>query len=177
MAFLPAAANTFTPSQTVTETGIPTGNAISSVTTSTCMWLRIPTVTSRNSVLRNSFWIPLMMPTLSMNTVGRKTSRLLLTSIPVTPVILPRKTISPLMTMASLSVSWAHACIKMDMRLLNTGRTTDARNQTANAAVSVSIPAHRRNTAEPYTSSPMTIQGYLTYRQGTVTHGKRNMTE
>lgn len=44
-------------------------------------------------------------------------------------------------------------------------------------AASVSIPAHRRNTAEPYTFLPMAIQGYLTYRQGTAKHGKGNITE
>lgn len=81
------------------------------------------------------------------------------------------------MMMAFPSVSWAYACIKMDMRLPNTGRNTGARNQTANAAVSVNILAHQRNTAEPYTSSPMTIPGYSTYRQGTAEHGKRNMIE
>ena len=31
------------------------------------------------------------------------------------------------------------------------------------------------NTAEPYISLPMTIQDYLTYRQETVNHGKRNI--
>ena len=118
-----------------------------------------------------------MMLMLSMNTAGRKRSLLLLTSILATPDILPIRTISLLTAMVSLSVSWAYACTKMDMRLPNTGQNTGARNQTANAAASVSIPAHRRNTAEPYTSSPMIIQGYLTYRQGTVKHGKRNMTE
>ena len=55
------------------------------------------------------------------------------------------------MMMAFPSVSWAYACIKMDMRLPNTGRNTGTRNQTANAAVSVNILAHQRNTAEPYT--------------------------
>ena len=48
---------------------------------------------------------------------------------------------------------------------------------TENGAASVSIPVHRLNTAGPYISLPMTIQGYLTYRQGTLKHGKRNMTE
>lgn len=38
-------------------------------------------------------------------------------------------------------------------------------------------PVHRKNMEEPYTSLPMTIQGYLTYRQGTLKHGKKNMIE
>ena len=79
--------------------------------------------------------------------------------------------------MVSLSVCRAYACIKMDMKLPNTGRDTDAQKPTADAAASVNIPVHRLNTAEPYISLPMTIQGYLTYRQGTLKHGKRNMTE
>ena len=33
----------------------------------------------------------------------------------------------------------------------------------------------RRNTAGPYIFLRMTIQGCLTYRQGTLRHGKRNM--
>ena len=65
----------------------------------------------------------------------------------------------------------------MDMRLPNTEQNIGAQKQTGNVAVSASIPVHRRNTAEPYISLPMTIQGYLTYRQETVKHGKRNMTE
>ena len=38
-------ADAVTHSRTVTGAGIPTGNAISSVTISTCMWLPIPTAT------------------------------------------------------------------------------------------------------------------------------------
>lgn len=45
MAVSPVTANAITPSQTATGDGIPTGNAIFSVTTSTCMWPPIPTVT------------------------------------------------------------------------------------------------------------------------------------
>ena len=65
----------------------------------------------------------------------------------------------------------------MDMKLPNTGRNTDAQKPTENGAASVSIPVHRLNTAGPYISLPMTIQGYSTYRQETLKHGKRNMTE
>ena len=65
----------------------------------------------------------------------------------------------------------------MDMKLPNTGQNTGARNQTGNVAASVNTLVHRQNMEEPYTSLPMTIQGYLTYRQGTLKHGKRNMTE
>ena len=65
----------------------------------------------------------------------------------------------------------------MDMKLPNTGQNTAAQNQTGNVAASVNTLVHRRNMVEPYTSLPMTIQGYLTYRQGTLKHGKRNMTE
>ena len=85
--------------------------------------------------------------------------------------------ISPLIRMGFLSVSWAYVCIKMDMRLPNTERNTDAQKQIGNVAVSASIPVHRRNTAGRYISLPMTIQGYLTYRQETVKHGERNMAE
>ena len=65
----------------------------------------------------------------------------------------------------------------MDMKLPNTGQNTGAQNQTGNVAASVNTPVHRRNMVEPYTSLPMTIQGYLTYRQETVTHGERDTTE
>ena len=65
----------------------------------------------------------------------------------------------------------------MDMKLPSTAQNTGAQNQTGNVAASVNTPVHRRNMAEPYTSLPMTIQDYLTYRQGTLKHGKRNMTE
>ena len=44
-AVLPVTANAIIPSPTVTGDGTPTGNAISSATTSTYMWLPIPTVT------------------------------------------------------------------------------------------------------------------------------------
>ena len=44
-------------------------------------------------------------------------------------------------------------------------------------AAFVNIPVHRQNMEEPYTSLPMTIQGCSTYRQGTLKHGERNMTE
>ena len=65
----------------------------------------------------------------------------------------------------------------MDMKLPSTAQNTGARDQTGNVAVSVNTPVHRRNMEEPYTSLPMIIQGYLTYRQGTLKHGKRNMIE
>ena len=81
------------------------------------------------------------------------------------------------MTMVSRSVRWAYVCTKMDMRLPSTGQNTGVQKQIGSTAASVSIPVHRRNTAGPYISLPTTIQGYLTYRQGTVKHGKRNMTE
>ena len=127
--------------------------------------------------MKNSFWIPRMTLILSMNTAGGKISRPLSTSIPDIPDISLIRTISPLMRTASRSVRWAYVCIKMDMRLPSIGPNTDAQKQTGNMAASVTIPVHRRNTAGPYTSLPMTIQGYLTYRQGTLRHGKRNMTE
>ena len=38
------------------------------------------------------------------------------------------------------------------MGLPNTGRNTSAQNRTEKTAASVSIPVHRRNTAEPYIS-------------------------
>ena len=53
----------------------------------------------------------------------------------------------------------------------------DAQKQTGNAAASASSPVHRQNTEGPYISLPRTIQGYLTYRQGTAKHGKRNTME
>src|SRR5699024_2465666 len=113
----------------------------------------------------------------SMSTADGKRSRPLLTSIPDIPDISLIRTILPLIRTASQSVRGAYVCIKMDMRLPSIGRNTDVQNQTGNRAASVNIPVHRRNTEEPYTSLPMTIQGYLTYRQGTRKHGKRNMTE
>ena len=39
------------------------------------------------------------------------------------------------------------------------------------------IPVHLQNTEEPYTFLQQIIQDYLTYRQETVKHGKRNMME
>ena len=65
----------------------------------------------------------------------------------------------------------------MDMKLPSTAQNTGARNQTGNVAAFVNTLVHRQNMEEPYTSLPMTIQGYLTYRQGTLKHGKRNMIE
>ena len=65
----------------------------------------------------------------------------------------------------------------MDMKLPSTAQNTGAQNQTGNVAASVNTPVHRQNMEGPYTFLPMTIQGYLTYRQGTLKHGKRNMTE
>ena len=127
--------------------------------------------------MKNSFWIPPMTLMLSMNTADGKISRPLSTSIPDIPDISLIRTILPLIRTVSQSVSWAYVCTKMDMRLQNTGRNTGVQKQTENAAASVNSPVHRRNTEEPYISLPMTIQGYLTYRQGTAKHGKRNMTE
>src|SRR5699024_5163092 len=102
-----------------------------------------------------------------MNTADRKTSHPLSTSILVIPDISLIRTISPLMRTVSQSVRWAYVCIKMDMRLLNTARNTDAQKQTGNAAASASSTVHRQNTEGPYISLPRTTQGYLTYRQGT----------
>ena len=65
----------------------------------------------------------------------------------------------------------------MDMKLPNTGQNTGVLSPTVNAAASASIPVHQLNTAGPYISLPMTTQGYLTYRQKTLKHRKRNMTE
>lgn len=127
--------------------------------------------------MKNSFWIPPMTLMLSMNTAGGKISRPLSTSIPDIPDISLIRTISRLLRTASQSVNWAYVCIKMDMRLPSIERNTGVQKQTENVAVSVNSPVHRRNTEGPYTSLPMTIQGYSTYRQGTLKHGKRNMTE
>ena len=118
-----------------------------------------------------------MTLTLSINTADGKISRLLSTSTPVIPDTLLIKTTFPLITTVSRSVSWAYVCIKMDMRLQNTVRNTGVPNRTGNVAASVGIPVHRRNMAELCTSLPMIIQGYLTYRQGIVKHGKKNRTE
>src|SRR5699024_8003043 len=114
---------------------------------------------------------------LSMNTADGKTSRPLSTSIPDIPDISLIRTISLLMRTVSQSVGWAYVCIKMDMRQPSIGRNTDAQKQTENVAAFVNIPVHQPNTEGPYISLPMTIQGYLTYRQGTLKHGRRNMTE
>ena len=127
--------------------------------------------------MKNSFWIPPMTLMLSMNTAGGKISRPLSTSIPDIPDISLIRTISLLMRTVSQSVGWAYVCIKMDMRQPSIGRNTDAQKQTENVAAFVNIPVHQPNTEGPYISLPMTIQGYLTYRQGTLKHGKRNMTE
>ena len=127
--------------------------------------------------LRNSFWIPPTMLMLSMNTADGKISHRLSTSIPVIPDTSLIRTISRLTMTASQSASWAYVCIKMDMRLPNTGRNTGVQKRTGNVAVSVNIPVHRRNMAEPYTSLPRIIQGCLTYRQETRKHGKKNTTE
>ena len=89
-------------------------------------------------------------------------------------ISLTRK-ISPLITIASQSVSLAYVCIKMDTRLPDTGQNTDARNQTGNVAASVNRPVHQLNTAGPCTFLQMIIQGYLTYRQGILKHAKRNI--
>ena len=129
-------------------------------------WKRI----FRNCALRSSFWIPPMMPTLSMNTAQGRTPHPLWTWTRDTPGISRIKTISPLTMTVSLSVSWAYACTKMDMRLPSTVQSTGAQKQTGNVAASVSIPVHQWNTAGLYTSLRMTIQGCLTYRQGTAKH-------
>ena len=121
--------------------------------------------------MKNSFWIPPTTLMLSMNTADGKISLPLSASIPVIPDI------SPLMRTASRSVRWAYVCTKMDMKLPSIGRNTGVQKQTENATASVNIPVHQRNMAEPYTSLPMIIQSYLTYRQGILKHGKRNMTE
>ena len=127
--------------------------------------------------MKNSFWIPPMTLMLSMNTAGGRISRPLSTSIPVIPDISLIRTISLLIRTASRFVRWAYVCIKMDMRLPSIGRNTDVQKQTENVAAFVNSPVRRRNTEGPYTSLPMTIQGYLTYRQETRKHGKKNTTE
>lgn len=124
--------------------------------------------------MKNSFWIPPMTLMLSMNTADGKISLPLSTLIPDISLI---RTISPLMRTASQSVRWAYVCIKTDMRLLSIGRNTVVQNQIGHVAASVSISVHLRNTEEPYTFLLQIIQDYLTYRQETVKHGKRNMTE
>ena len=124
--------------------------------------------------MKNSFWIPPMTLMLSMNTADGKTSRPLSTSIPAIPDISLIRTISLLMRTVFQSVNWAYVCIKMDMRLPSIGRNTGVQKQTGNAAASVNSPVHRRNTEEPYTSLPMTIQGYLTYRQGTAKQDRKS---
>ena len=124
--------------------------------------------------MKNSFRIPPMTLMLSMNTADGKISLPLSTLIPDISLI---RTISPLMRTASQSVRWAYVCIKTDMRLLSIGRNTVVQNQIGHVAASVSISVHLRNTEEPYTFLLQIIQDYLTYRQETVKHGKRNMTE
>ena len=91
--------------------------------------------------------------------------------------ISPIKMISPSMKTASPSVRWAYVCTRMVMKPPNTVLNTGVQRQTGNGNVSVNLLAPRRNTAGPYTFSPMITQDCLTYRQGTVKHGKRNMTE
>ena len=54
---------------------------------------------------------------------------------------------------------------------------TVVQNQIGHVAASVSIPVPLQNTEEPYTFLQQIIQDYLTYRQETVKHGKRNMME
>ena len=71
-----------------------------------------------------------MTLTLSMITADGKISLLLLTSTPDIPDISLTRMISPLMMMVSQSVNWAYVCTRMDMRLPNTGRNTDAQNRT-----------------------------------------------
>src|SRR5699024_11533789 len=93
-----------------------------------------------------------------MNTADRKILRPLSTSTLAIPDISLIRTISPLTMTVSPSASWAYVCIKMDMRLPSIGRNTDAQKQAGNVAASVNIPVHQRNTEEPYTSLPMTIQ-------------------
>lgn len=118
-----------------------------------------------------------MMLTLSMNTADRKISLPLSASIPDIPGISLIRTISPLMKMVFQSVRWAYVCIKMDMKLQNTVQNTGVQKQPENRGVSVSLLVLRQNTEGPYTFLPQIIQDYLTYRQETVTHGKRNMIE
>ncbi len=112
-----------------------------------------------------------------MNTVSARILPLSLTSIPDIPAASLIRMISLLMMTVSQSVKWAYACIKMDMKPPNTGLNTVAQKPTVNADASVNTHVLRLNTAEPYISLPTTIQGYLTYRQGTLMHGKRNMAE
>ena len=73
------------------------------------------------------------------------------------------------MMMASQSAGWVYVCIK------STARNTGTRKQTESEAASVGIPAHWQSTAGPCTSLQGTVQGCLTYRQGTAKHGKRKL--
>ena len=119
-----------------------------------------------NSGLKNSFWIPPMMLMLSMNTVVGKRSRLLSTWAPVIPDTSLIRMISQSTMMAFLSVSWAYACIKMVMKLLNTGRNTGVQRLTGNVAVSVNIPVRQQNTAEPVSYTHLDVykrQGFSRY--------------
>ena len=118
-----------------------------------------------------------MMPILFTITASGKISPLLLTSTRDIPDISLIRMISALMNMVSRSVRQAYVCTRIDMKLPNTGRNTDAREQTGSVDASVNIPAPLRNMAEPYISLLRIIQDYSTYRQETVKHGKRNMME
>ncbi len=81
------------------------------------------------------------------------------------------------MKTASPSVRWAYVCTRMVMKPPNTVLNTGVQRQTGNGDVSVNLLAPRRNTAGPYTFSPMITQDCLTYHQGTAKRGKKNMTE
>lgn len=117
------------------------------------------------------------MLTLSMNTADGKLSLPLSTSSPDIPDISLIRTISPLIRTVFQSAKWTYACIKMDMKLQNTVQNTGVQKRTENRAASVSILVHLQNTEGPYTFLLQIIQDYLTYRQETVTHGKKNMIE
>ena len=62
----------------------------------------------------------------------------------------------------------------MNMRLPNTGQNTGGLTPTVNVAASASLPVHRLNTAEPYIF--VTDDNPRIFSQGTLKHGKRNMT-
>ncbi len=77
--------------------------------------------------------------------------------------------------MASLSVNWAYVCVMTAWKRQNTVKNTGALLPAGND-VSVSTPAQIQNMAEPYMSNRGIIQGFLTYRQGTVRNGSWNTT-
>ena len=79
--------------------------------------------------------------------------------------------------MVSLSVNWAYVCITMVWKKQNTVKSTAVPFPTGKKDVSVNTPALVQSMAEPYIYSRRTIQGYLTYRQGTVKNGSRNTTD